>query len=164
MMRGRASAASGPRCVALFWIIFCLAAAIVAVRPAGALETIARQAILIDDTTGTVLMEKSADEPMAPSSMSKIMTVYMVFERLGEGTLSLDDTFAVSEKAWRMGGSRMFVENGEREPVKADGEVGRRDHDAQRSGHRGRRGGRNRDFGCGRHWGDRRRNRRASDT
>ncbi len=117
MMRGRAGAPSGPRCGAPFWTILCIAAAIAAAHPAAALETMARQAILIDDTTGTVLLEKNADEPMAPSSMSKIMTVYMVFERLGEGTLSLGDTFAVSEKAWRIGGSRTFVEIGERVSV-----------------------------------------------
>lgn len=72
-------------------------------------ETSAKQAILIDTETGTVLLEKSPDELMHPASMSKLMTVYMVFERLGEGSLKLDDTMRVSEKAWRMGGSKMFV-------------------------------------------------------
>jgi D-alanyl-D-alanine carboxypeptidase (penicillin-binding protein 5/6) len=54
-------------------------------------------------------MEKDADTSMAPASMSKLMTVLMVFERLKNGSLTLDDTFPVSEKAWRMGGSKMFV-------------------------------------------------------
>lgn len=78
-------------------------------QAASTIETAAQQAILIDLTTGTVLMEKNADVPMPPSSMSKIMTVYMVFERLKDGRLSLDDTFPVSEKAWRKKGSKMWV-------------------------------------------------------
>jgi D-alanyl-D-alanine carboxypeptidase (penicillin-binding protein 5/6) len=82
-------------------------------RPAQAIETQAREAILIDAITGVVLMEKNADQPMPPASMSKIMTVYMVFDRLKEGRLSLDDQLQVSEKAWRKGGSKMFVEVGD---------------------------------------------------
>ena len=77
--------------------------------PAFGIETSARQAILIDDETGVVLLEKSSDDLMPPASMSKLMTAYMVFERLGEGSLQLDDTLRVSEKAWKMGGSKMFV-------------------------------------------------------
>ncbi|NQV56927.1 MAG: D-alanyl-D-alanine carboxypeptidase [Rhodospirillales bacterium] len=76
---------------------------------ASAVEVSARQAILIDYNTGTVLFEKNADEIMTPSSMSKIMTVYKIFERLKDGRLSLTDTLAVSEKAWRKKGSKMFV-------------------------------------------------------
>ena len=72
--------------------------------------TIARQAILIDATTGTVLLEKAADTPMPTASMSKLMTVFMVFERLKQGRLALDQTFPVSRKAWRMGGSKTWVE------------------------------------------------------
>ena len=73
-------------------------------------DTSAREAILIDVSTGTVLFEKNADEPMYPSSMTKLMTMYLVFEALAEGNLALDDTLPVSEEAWRMGGSKMFVE------------------------------------------------------
>jgi D-alanyl-D-alanine carboxypeptidase (penicillin-binding protein 5/6) len=73
------------------------------------LQTTARQAIIIDFQTGAVLFEKNADERMAPSSMSKIMTTYMVFKEIKEGRLSLDDEFTVSEKAWRIQGSKMFV-------------------------------------------------------
>ena len=82
---------------------------VTAVQAAGAIETSARQAILLDMTTGAVLFEKNADQPMPPSSMGKIMTVYKVFERLKDGRLSLDDRFVVSEKAWRKQGSKMFV-------------------------------------------------------
>ena len=81
------------------------------------IESPASHAILLDDTTGVVLFEKNADEPMAPASMSKLMTLFMVFERLREGAISLEDTMRVSEAAWRMGGSRMFVEHNSRVSV-----------------------------------------------
>ena len=80
-------------------------------------ETTARQAIIVDTSTGTVLFEKNADERMAPSSMSKIMTAYVVFDALKRGDLKLDDTLPVSERAWRMQGSKMFVPLGERVKV-----------------------------------------------
>ncbi len=79
-------------------------------RPAAALETQARQFILVDAGTGTALAEKNADEPMYPASMSKIMTLYIAFEHLADGRLTMEDAFTVSRKAWRMKGSRMFVE------------------------------------------------------
>jgi D-alanyl-D-alanine carboxypeptidase (penicillin-binding protein 5/6) len=78
--------------------------------PAAAIDTQAREAILVDMTTGSVLFEKNADQRMPTASMSKIMTMFMVFEALEEGRLELDDRLMVSEHAWRMGGSRMFVE------------------------------------------------------
>ena len=77
---------------------------------AATLDTIAKQAILVDLTSDTVLFEKNADERMAPSSMSKIMTAYMVFEAIKSGRLTLESTLPVSERAWRMQGSKMFVE------------------------------------------------------
>lgn len=75
----------------------------------GLIKTPAKQAILVDHDTGTVLFAKNAEQSMPPSSMSKLMTLYMLFERLAAGGLNLDDTFPVSKKAWRMGGSKMFV-------------------------------------------------------
>lgn len=80
--------------------------------PLGPLDTSARQALLMDADTGAVLLEKSADERMPPSSMSKLMTMYVVFDLLKQGRLRLDQTLPVSERAWRMGGSKMFVELG----------------------------------------------------
>src|SRR6185503_3044288 len=74
--------------------------------------TLARQAFMVDMQTNTVLLFKDADKPMAPSSMSKMMTVYIVFEELAAGRLKLDSKFRVSERARSMGGSRMFVELG----------------------------------------------------
>ena len=73
-------------------------------------HTIAKQAIMLDYDTGMVMFEKNADERMPTSSMSKTMTMYKVFEALRNGKLSLDTELKVSEKAWRMGGSKMFVE------------------------------------------------------
>ena len=87
--------------------------------PLGPIDTAARQALIIDFETNAVLLEKAADERMPPSSMSKLMTMYMVFEHLKQGRLRLDQTFTVSETAWRMGGSRMFLELGSQVPVEA---------------------------------------------
>jgi serine-type D-Ala-D-Ala carboxypeptidase (penicillin-binding protein 5/6) len=74
--------------------------------PALAIDTIAREAIIIDTTTGRVLFEKNGNARMPPASMSKLMTVYMVFNQLRDGNLSMDDTFRVSENAWRKGGAK----------------------------------------------------------
>ncbi|MBF0168115.1 MAG: D-alanyl-D-alanine carboxypeptidase [Alphaproteobacteria bacterium] len=83
-------------------------------RPAGAVDTNAQQAMMIDYRTGAVLLQKRSDELMAPSSMSKLMTLYLLFDALKHGTVRLDDAFPVSEKAWRMGGSKMFVKVGDK--------------------------------------------------
>jgi len=85
------------------------------VQPARALDTPASHVYLVDTTTNAVLMNKNGDAPMAPASMSKLMTLFMVFERLQDGRLSLDDKFYVSENAWRKGGAKtggstMFLE------------------------------------------------------
>ncbi len=72
-------------------------------------DTLAQRAILIEHATGQVLLAKNADEAVPPASMSKMMLLYMLFEQLAEGKLTMEDTFPVSEKAWRMGGSKMFV-------------------------------------------------------
>jgi D-alanyl-D-alanine carboxypeptidase (penicillin-binding protein 5/6) len=76
--------------------------------------TAAREAILIDMETETVLYEKNPDQPTHPASMSKLMTVYLVFERLKNGSLKMEDTFPVSVKAWKTGGSKMFTPVGGR--------------------------------------------------
>ena len=80
--------------------------------PLGPVDTLARQAILIDFDTGAILLEKNPDERMPPSSMSKLMTMYVVFDLLKQGRLQLDQMLPVSERAWRMGGSKMFVHVG----------------------------------------------------
>ncbi|MEM9014833.1 MAG: D-alanyl-D-alanine carboxypeptidase family protein [Pseudomonadota bacterium] len=73
------------------------------------ITTPAEYAIIMDHETGATLFEKNADTQTAPASMSKLMTIAIVFERLKTGALSMDDKFEVSEKAWRMGGSKMWV-------------------------------------------------------
>lgn len=72
-------------------------------------ETKATYAILMDYNTKTILFEKEAHTAMAPSSMSKMMTAYIAFDYLKNGQVKLDDMFPISEKAWRMGGTRMFI-------------------------------------------------------
>lgn len=85
---------------------------------AGAFESAAKNAILMDFDTGAYLYTKDHDKKMAPASMSKLMTLYIIFDKLQNGTLSLDDKFTVSENAWRKGGaasgsSTMFLKIGE---------------------------------------------------
>jgi len=76
---------------------------------AATIDTKARSAFIVDFDTGAAILDKNADEPMPPASMSKIMTAYLVYEALKKGKLSLEDMLPVSEKAWRTGGSKMFV-------------------------------------------------------
>ncbi|MBU0723494.1 MAG: D-alanyl-D-alanine carboxypeptidase [Alphaproteobacteria bacterium] len=94
--------------------VLALAATPLAPAAAQTIETSARQVFMVDFDTGTVLLEKNADEMMPPASMSKLMTVYAVFQQLKEGNLKLTDELPVSEEAWRKGGSKMFVELGSR--------------------------------------------------
>ncbi|MDU8946184.1 D-alanyl-D-alanine carboxypeptidase family protein [Ovoidimarina sediminis] len=76
---------------------------------AQAFETRARAAYVYDVTTGTVLYEKDADQPLPPASMSKLMTLYMLFDALRDGRVTLDEEFTVSSRAKAMGGSTMFL-------------------------------------------------------
>jgi D-alanyl-D-alanine carboxypeptidase (penicillin-binding protein 5/6) len=80
--------------------------------PLGPVDTVARWAYIQDFNTGATLLDKQADEEMPPSSMTKLMTIYLVYERLKQGRMKLEDELPVSEKAWRMGGSKMFVQVG----------------------------------------------------
>ena len=80
-------------------------------------ESSATHVYLADFQTGAALINKNGDTKMAPASMTKMMTVYLLFERLKDGSLSLEDTFRVSEKAWRKGGSKMYVDVGSRVKV-----------------------------------------------
>jgi D-alanyl-D-alanine carboxypeptidase (penicillin-binding protein 5/6) len=72
---------------------------------AQAFQTAAPYAVLVDAETGTVLLERNADEQVAPASMAKVMTAEVVFHEIAEGRLSLDDEMVVSENAWRKGGA-----------------------------------------------------------
>jgi D-alanyl-D-alanine carboxypeptidase (penicillin-binding protein 5/6) len=84
---------------------------------AASFDTLARQAYMIDLTTGAVLLEKDAHSKMPPASMSKLMTAYLLFERLKNGSISMEDTLPISSNASRKGGSKMFLRDGERVKV-----------------------------------------------
>jgi len=68
--------------------------------------------ILIDAVTGKVIVESNADEVLAPASLTKLMTAYMLDYEVEAGNVSLDDQVRISEKAWRTKGSRMFIQEG----------------------------------------------------
>ncbi len=86
--------------------------------PTTEIQTNAQFALMMDYETGAVLFSKDGDQPMAPASMAKLMTVAILFEKLKHGELKLDDTFTVSEQAWRLSvagkneSSKMFVSIG----------------------------------------------------
>jgi serine-type D-Ala-D-Ala carboxypeptidase (penicillin-binding protein 5/6) len=77
--------------------------------PMGPVDTAAKWAFIQDYDTGAALLEKQADDEMPPSSMTKLMTLYLVYDQLKQGKLKLTDELPVTEKAWRMQGSKMFV-------------------------------------------------------
>ena len=83
-------------------------------KPANGIETQAKHALILEMETGVVLLDKGADERIPPASMSKIMTAYIVFGMLKEGRAKLTDELPVSERAWRLQGSKMFVPIGGR--------------------------------------------------
>ncbi len=85
--------------------------------PAHAFDTTARAAYVIDQKTGTVLLSKDADQPLPPASMSKLMTLYVAFEALRDGRLTLQETLPVSEHAMSYGGSTMFLNTQDRVTV-----------------------------------------------
>ncbi len=85
--------------------------------PVGPVDTAAKWAFIMDYTSGATLLEKDANVPMPPSSMTKLMTAYIVYGALKSGKLKLTDQLPVSEHAWRMGGSKMFVQVGTTVPV-----------------------------------------------
>lgn len=82
--------------------------------PASAFDTKARAAFVLDQGTDTVLLSKNADVPLPPASMSKLMTLYVAFEALRDGRLTLDERLPVSEHAMSYGGSTMFLDTTDR--------------------------------------------------
>src|SRR6202046_3565507 len=95
-----------------------LALSVVARMPArAAIETSAEHGLIIDAQTGQILWQKEGLTPMPPASMSKLMTIELLFQRLKDGRVKLTDTFPVSQRAWSTQGSKMFVELGARIPV-----------------------------------------------
>ena len=100
--------------------LFAALAIALAALPARAFETAATAAWVYDMTTGTVLMDKNADLPVPPASMSKLMTINMLFEALKDGRVTMDTTFAVSDRAVQMtreGGSTMMLQQDDRPTV-----------------------------------------------
>jgi D-alanyl-D-alanine carboxypeptidase (penicillin-binding protein 5/6) len=84
-----------------------------------AIETSAEHGLIMDAQTGQVLWQKDGMTPMPPASMSKLMTIELLFSRLKDGRVKLTDSFPVSERAWRTQGSKMFVELGARITVES---------------------------------------------
>jgi D-alanyl-D-alanine carboxypeptidase (penicillin-binding protein 5/6) len=80
--------------------------------PLGSINTAALWAYIQDFDTGATLLERQADDEMPPSSMTKLMTLYLVYDQLKQGRMKLEDELPVTEKAWRMQGSKMFVQIG----------------------------------------------------
>ena len=97
----------------LIWLVF----GVLAPLQAQAFETRATSAWVYDVTTHTVLMDKNGEDPVPPASMSKLMTINMLFEALADGRVTMETTFAVSARAKAMGGSTMFLNETDRPTV-----------------------------------------------
>ena len=80
-------------------------------------EIAARAYLLLDVSAHQVLAAKDADMQVEPASLTKLMTAYLVFDALKSGKISLDQKFPVSERAWKMPGSRMFIDPKMQVPV-----------------------------------------------
>lgn len=92
--------------------IFAALAALLLSTPALALSppgTVAKQAYLVDLTSAEVLLDKNGATRMAPSSMTKMMTAYLTYDALVHRRATMDTSFTISQTAWKMGGSRMFL-------------------------------------------------------
>ncbi|HHJ35915.1 MAG TPA: D-alanyl-D-alanine carboxypeptidase, partial [Gammaproteobacteria bacterium] len=95
----------------MVFIISMTAGVAMAAKPVPAPPDVAaKNYILVDFASGQVLAEKNADIQIEPASITKMMTAYVVYKELDENRLSMDDMVDISEKAWRMGGSRMYLE------------------------------------------------------
>jgi len=102
-----------------FFILFLFALSVNAATPVPAPPKLASKSfLLIDINSDTVLAQKKIDHSIEPASITKMMTAYVVYKELEAGRLSMDEMVPISEKAWRMDGSKMFVEVGSKVPVK----------------------------------------------
>ena len=91
-------------------LVFALSTANAAVPIPAPPKIAAKNYILVDAQSGRLLAEKEADEQVEPASITKMMTAYVIYREIAAGRLNMDDMVNISEKAWRMGGSRMYVE------------------------------------------------------
>ncbi|SLN66295.1 D-alanyl-D-alanine carboxypeptidase DacC precursor [Roseovarius gaetbuli] len=98
-------------------ILSSIVVGLVLALPAQAFDTGAKAAFVFDMTTGTVLLDKNADTPMPPASMSKLMTLYVAFEAIRDGRLSLEERLPVSRHAMSYAGSTMFLDTTDRVKV-----------------------------------------------
>ncbi|MEM7293900.1 MAG: D-alanyl-D-alanine carboxypeptidase family protein [Pseudomonadota bacterium] len=101
------------RQLTLFSLLICILAAtsVRAAQPVPAAPRLSAPSyLLVDFNSGYVMAEENIDQRLEPASLTKMMTAYVVYHELASGKLSKEDTTVVSEKAWRMGGSRMFIE------------------------------------------------------
>jgi len=97
--------------IIIFTLLFLFISAANAAVPIPAPPQVAaKNYILVDANSGRVLAEKEADVPVEPASITKLMTSYVIYKELEAGRMSMEDMVTISEKAWRMGGSRMYVE------------------------------------------------------
>jgi len=112
MMFWRFSADQRKRTGAITCFMFCICALLGQV--AWSFDTKAKAAYAIDLTSGSVLLSKNSETPLPPASMSKLMTLYMAFEFIRAGRLSLDEKLPVSEHAAGYGGSTMFLDTSDR--------------------------------------------------
>lgn len=101
----------------LFAAVLAALAALPVALPAQAFETRATAAWVYDMSTSTVLMDKNADQALPPASMSKLMTLNMLFEAIRDGRVTMETTFSVSTRAREMGGSTMFLNEQDRPTV-----------------------------------------------
>lgn len=98
--------------------LMALGLVLAAATPGHAFDTRATAAWVADLSTGAVLLEKDSHRALPPASMSKLMTVYMLFEALRDGRVTMDTAFSVSSRAKAMGGSTMFLNEGDRPTVR----------------------------------------------
>jgi D-alanyl-D-alanine carboxypeptidase (penicillin-binding protein 5/6) len=90
-----------------------------AAAPASAsFQVDAKSAVLINGLTGKIVFEQNPDEKIAPASLIKIMTLYLVYDALDGGNFKLSDIVTISKRAWKFGGSQMFLEVGMQVPLR----------------------------------------------
>lgn len=94
-------------------VIFCVFFSLITLVKAEDLTLNALSAILIDSSSGEVLYEKNADEKLAPASMTKIMTMLLIMEAIDNGNITFDDEVTITKEAASMGGSQVFLQEGE---------------------------------------------------
>ncbi|WP_198014736.1 D-alanyl-D-alanine carboxypeptidase family protein [Neorickettsia helminthoeca] len=98
-------------------LMLCLFTLVLSISSAADFTTSAKQALILDYTNNIVLFEHNADEIMHPSSMSKLMTLYLMFSKLKAGIVKMDDVYRVSKNAWEKRGSTMFLKEGQKVKV-----------------------------------------------